>query len=375
MKAVGLHPDVFVVTSRFWQTTCTLVRSGERGVLHRLAGAAGRARAAAGGRGAGRASASSAAWPRTPTGTTCSAATRSADAPLGAGGVERRAAAQRAGRGAARAARLRRGALRRAPGAADAAGPQALPVPGHCAIGERELELHPDRRAHASTAWRSGSRGRRCSSCGDYLSPVEIPWISESGSASAYLATLARLEPLVEQAEHVVPGHGAVLDAERALAILREDRAYLTALLERGADAKLPLTRRTGARRRSTPRTWSESPRDPAAARRDLRVGEAERRDAVRVELGVALAVALEGGAGAVVAPAVELDGELAVRPVGVDLVAVDLGVRERARDGVVVAEGERARPRSRCGCAGSRRRGGARCRCAPGRAGADGEH
>ena len=29
MKAVGLHPDVFVVTSRFWQTTCTLVQSGE----------------------------------------------------------------------------------------------------------------------------------------------------------------------------------------------------------------------------------------------------------------------------------------------------------------------------------------------------------
>ena len=28
MKAVGLHPDVIVVTSRFWQTTCTLVRSG-----------------------------------------------------------------------------------------------------------------------------------------------------------------------------------------------------------------------------------------------------------------------------------------------------------------------------------------------------------
>src|SRR3954463_10672195 len=29
MRAVGLHPDVVVVTSRFWQTTCTLIRSGE----------------------------------------------------------------------------------------------------------------------------------------------------------------------------------------------------------------------------------------------------------------------------------------------------------------------------------------------------------
>ena len=45
--------------------------------------------------------------------------------------------------------------------------------------------------------------------CGDYLSPVEIPWLSARGSARAYLATLRRLAPLVEQAEHVVPGHGA----------------------------------------------------------------------------------------------------------------------------------------------------------------------
>jgi hypothetical protein len=41
-----------------------------------------------------------------------------------------------------------------------------------------------------------------------------------------------------------------VLDAERALAILREDRAYLEALLDAGADAKLPLTRRTGAQKK-----------------------------------------------------------------------------------------------------------------------------
>jgi glyoxylase-like metal-dependent hydrolase (beta-lactamase superfamily II) len=83
--------------------------------------------------------------------------------------------------------------------------------------------------------------------CGDYVSPVEIPWISESGSVSAYLATLDRLAPLIERAQHVVPGHGSVLDSERALAILREDRAYLTALAERGAGAPLPLTRRNGA--------------------------------------------------------------------------------------------------------------------------------
>ena len=67
--------------------------------------------------------------------------------------------------------------------------------------------------------------------------------ISEGGSRSAYLATLARLEPLVEQAATVVPGHGDALDATRALAILREDRAYLEGL----PDARLPLARRSPA--------------------------------------------------------------------------------------------------------------------------------
>jgi hypothetical protein len=64
----------------------------------------------------------------------------------------------------------------------------------------------------------------------------------------AYLATLKRLEPLVEQADHVVPGHGAPIDGTRAAAILREDRAYLEGL-QRG-DAKLPLARRTNEQRR-----------------------------------------------------------------------------------------------------------------------------
>jgi glyoxylase-like metal-dependent hydrolase (beta-lactamase superfamily II) len=63
----------------------------------------------------------------------------------------------------------------------------------------------------------------------------------------AYLATLERLEPLVERAEHVVPGHGEPLDSERALAILREDRAYLEALRGQGEAASLPLARRTPA--------------------------------------------------------------------------------------------------------------------------------
>ena len=86
--------------------------------------------------------------------------------------------------------------------------------------------------------------------CGDYLSPVEIPMLHTSGSASAYLATLARLEPLVDEAEHVVPGHGGPIDGTRAAAILREDRAYLEALQAEGAAAKLPLARRSAEQRR-----------------------------------------------------------------------------------------------------------------------------
>jgi glyoxylase-like metal-dependent hydrolase (beta-lactamase superfamily II) len=77
--------------------------------------------------------------------------------------------------------------------------------------------------------------------CGDYLSPVELPMLSEGGSRDAYLATLRRLEPLVAQAEYVVPGHGAVMEGPQATAVLREDVAYLEAL----PDGELPLARRS----------------------------------------------------------------------------------------------------------------------------------
>jgi glyoxylase-like metal-dependent hydrolase (beta-lactamase superfamily II) len=78
--------------------------------------------------------------------------------------------------------------------------------------------------------------------CGDYLSPVEIPALSESGSRDAYLATLERLRPLVAQARWVVPGHGAPMEADRAAVILDEDVRYL-------ADWELPPSRRTAAQR------------------------------------------------------------------------------------------------------------------------------
>jgi glyoxylase-like metal-dependent hydrolase (beta-lactamase superfamily II) len=119
---------------------------------------------------------------------------------------------------------------------------QALPVPGHVAIGELELELHPAD-GHTADGMAIWIPWARVLVCGDYLSPVEIPMISEGGSRDAYLATLARLRPLVEQAEHVVPGHGAVMDGTRALAILREDVTYLETLA-------LPIARRDAEQKR-----------------------------------------------------------------------------------------------------------------------------
>jgi glyoxylase-like metal-dependent hydrolase (beta-lactamase superfamily II) len=112
-------------------------------------------------------------------------------------------------------------------------------VPGRLDVGDQTLELHPAD-GHTPDGMAVWAPWARVLVCGDYLSPVEIPMLSEGGSRSAYLATLARLEPLVEQAAAVVPGHGEVLDGARALAILREDREYLEAL----PDAKLPLARR-----------------------------------------------------------------------------------------------------------------------------------
>lgn len=120
---------------------------------------------------------------------------------------------------------------------------QSLPVPGKLDLGDSELELIPAD-GHTQDGMAIWSPAHRVLCVGDYLSPVEIPWISEKGSRDAYLATLARLQPYVEQADWIVPGHGEHLDAQRALAILREDVAYLQALGEAGADAALPLARR-----------------------------------------------------------------------------------------------------------------------------------
>jgi glyoxylase-like metal-dependent hydrolase (beta-lactamase superfamily II) len=125
---------------------------------------------------------------------------------------------------------------------------QALPVPGQLELGGEELELvtaeghTPDGMA-VWAPW----MGVLCS--GDYLCPVEIPWISAGGSIEDYRNTLARLAPLVERAEVVAPGHGAPLERGAALRQIDENLAYLDAL-ERGEERpSLPKGRDTARQR------------------------------------------------------------------------------------------------------------------------------
>jgi len=129
---------------------------------------------------------------------------------------------------------------------------QSLPVPGHLEIGSgpeaHELELH-ETAGHTADGVAYWLPWARVLVCGDYLSPVEIPWLSATGSVEAYRATLERLGALVEQAEWVIPGHGAPYPGQRALEILAEDDAYLTALTDDPEGSRMPASRSTPAQR------------------------------------------------------------------------------------------------------------------------------
>ena len=239
MRVVSLHADVLVATSRVWQTNCTAIRSGEEGVvidsplfpdeLEVLPAVLEQAGFPVSGLLAthrdwdhvlGRL-----AFP----GAALGVAETTAAALTGEPG-----AAQRELRAWDEEHYVERGPL-------SLGQVQALPVPGHVALGEDELELHPAD-GHTADGMAIWAPWARVLVCGDYLSPVEIPMLSASGSRDAYLATLERLRPLAEQAEWVVPGHGAPIDGARALAILDEDVRYLS-------DWELPLTRRSAVQR------------------------------------------------------------------------------------------------------------------------------
>src|SRR3954449_6954534 len=246
MRALGLHADVVVAVSRAYQTTCTLVRSGseafcidspvfpdELDILPAVAEQAGF--------GVAGLLATHADWDHLlgryafPEATLGCAETTSARLAGHPGAAQREL----------RAFDEELYVERPSPLALSSA--QALPVPGHCGIGEQELELHPAD-GHTADGMAVWIPWARVLVCGDYLSPVEIPWLSETGSPAAYLATLDRLRPYVEEAAFVVPGHGTPLDGQRALAIMREDADYLRALPD--PDAALPLARRTKAQRK-----------------------------------------------------------------------------------------------------------------------------
>jgi len=124
---------------------------------------------------------------------------------------------------------------------------QALPVPGSVELGAEELELHPaDGHTRDGMAVMARWCGVLC--VGDYLSNVEIPMV-EAGLQD-YRSTLARLAALIEDAETIVPGHGAAHGRDAALRILDEDMDYLDAL-ERGEEKPaLPKGRDSREQRR-----------------------------------------------------------------------------------------------------------------------------
>jgi glyoxylase-like metal-dependent hydrolase (beta-lactamase superfamily II) len=122
--------------------------------------------------------------------------------------------------------------------------PQALPVPGHLELGARSLQLHPTG-GHTPDGMAVAAPWAGVLALGDYLSEIEIPMLNDGGDIDEYAATLERLRPLLADAEHIVPGHGPILDAARAETLLDEDLAYLASLAARRADAELPEGRRS----------------------------------------------------------------------------------------------------------------------------------
>jgi glyoxylase-like metal-dependent hydrolase (beta-lactamase superfamily II) len=251
MRVVSLHPDVILLTSRIWQTNCTIVRAGEEcfvidsPVLPEELQALPSLLEQSGLRLSGLLAThgdwdhllARLAFPGASLGCAESTAARMRAAP---GESQRELRAFDEQFYLERAHPLALGS------------PQALPVPGRLEIGTpptRELELHPAE-GHTVDGMAVWIPWARVLVPGDYLSDLEIVFFGEGGGTSvAYRATLERLRPLVAEAEYVVPGHGHVLDSATATRILEEDLAYLLAVEERGAQAPLPPTRRTKAQR------------------------------------------------------------------------------------------------------------------------------
>jgi glyoxylase-like metal-dependent hydrolase (beta-lactamase superfamily II) len=248
LRALSVHADLIVFISRFWQTTCTAVRAGDEGLLidslvypdelEALGGVLEQAGFQVSGL-----LATHADWDH------LLGRIAFPEASLGCGESTARRLAAEPGQAQRELRDFDEDHYVDDRGPLMLAGVQGLPVPGRLSLGDAELELHPaDGHTADGTAFLIPWVGVLV--CGDYLSPVEIPWLSPGGSVDAYLATLERLRPLVERAQTVVPGHGRPLPSAEALALLEEDTSYLTALQTVGAAAPLPAGRRTGAQQR-----------------------------------------------------------------------------------------------------------------------------
>lgn len=241
MRAVGVHPDAVVVTSRMWQTTCTAIRADgeamlvdspyfpdELDALPALLKQAGFEISALLATHAdydhllGRA-----AFPELALGVGESTAIRLRGEP---GVAQKELRDEDACNYVERPRPLALGSY------------QSLPVPGYVGLGEQELELHPAE-GHTADGTAVFARWAGVLCVGDYLSDVEIPLVSQAGSLDEYKATLVRLAPLVEEAEVVVPGHGSPHDRDTALRLLEEDMDYLEKL------DKLPPGRDSGRQR------------------------------------------------------------------------------------------------------------------------------
>jgi glyoxylase-like metal-dependent hydrolase (beta-lactamase superfamily II) len=249
MRAVAVHADVIVVVSAIWRTTCTVVRSGDEGFvidspvlpdeLDALPGVLEQAGFPVSGLLATHADwdhlLGRLAFPDVSLGCGSSTAERLDTEP---------GAAQRA----LRAFDDEHYVERARP--LGLAGVQALPVPGRLAVGSvgNELELHSSP-GHTADGTAFVIPWAEVLVCGDYVSPVEIPMVSDGGSIDGYVATLERLRPLVERSVTVVPGHGGPLESADALRLLDEDVAYLRALKDGGAATPLPAGRRSESQR------------------------------------------------------------------------------------------------------------------------------
>jgi glyoxylase-like metal-dependent hydrolase (beta-lactamase superfamily II) len=248
LRVLALHSDVIVFISRVWQTTCTAIRGGDEAFvidspvypdeLEALPAVLEQAGFPIAGLLATHADwdhlLGRLAFPGASLGCAESSAARLSAEP---GAAARRLRQFDEEHYVERPAPLSLGSL------------QALPVPGRLSLGtDTELELHAAD-GHTPDGMAIWIPEAAVLACGDYLSPVEIPMISEGGSLAAYAATLERLRSLVERAETVVPGHGSPLQRDQALRVLEEDTAYLGALASDGIDAALPPGRRDARQR------------------------------------------------------------------------------------------------------------------------------